>query len=71
MLRKSVPNSSVARLCRKNSMPPVASSWLIGAEPRIGAMIEEMHEDAEHRDAEDRGERRRGAAASRRQLWSQ
>src|ERR1043166_4737037 len=39
MLRKSVPNSSVVKLCRKNKSPPVASSWLIGAARSTGAMM--------------------------------
>ena len=43
MLRNSVPNSSVAKLCRKNSRPPVASSWLIGAESEHRRDDQEMH----------------------------
>ena len=37
-LRKSMPNMTVAALCRKNSTPPVASNWLIGAAPSNGAI---------------------------------
>ena len=38
MLRKSMPNATVAKLCRKNSTPPVASSWLIGGDDSSGAI---------------------------------
>ncbi len=31
-----MPNATVATLCRKNSTPPVASNWLIGALPNTG-----------------------------------
>ena len=34
----SMPNRMVAADWRKNSTPPVASSWLIGAAPSSGAM---------------------------------
>ena len=37
-LRKSMPNITVAALWRKNSTPPVASNWLIGAAPSSGAI---------------------------------
>ena len=33
---KSMPNAIVAAACRKNSTPPVTSSWLIGAESSTG-----------------------------------
>ena len=33
-----MPNITVAALCRKNSTPPVASNWLIGAAPSSGAI---------------------------------
>ena len=33
---KSMPNTIVAAACRKNSTPPVTSSWLIGAESSTG-----------------------------------
>ncbi len=32
----SMPNTSVAAACRKNSTPPVTSSWLIGSAPSTG-----------------------------------
>jgi hypothetical protein len=38
MLRKSMPKATVAKLCRKNSTPPVASSWLIGGADRSGSI---------------------------------
>ena len=34
----SMPKRMVAADCRKNSTPPVASSWLIGAAPSSGAI---------------------------------
>ncbi|MEH2578025.1 hypothetical protein [Bradyrhizobium sp. AZCC 1708] len=37
-LRKSMPNATVAKLCRMNSTPPVASNWLIGGAVSSGAM---------------------------------
>ena len=33
-----MPKATVAKLCRKNSTPPVARSWLIGGEDRSGAI---------------------------------
>ena len=32
----SIPNASVAAACRKNSTPPVTSSWLMGSAASTG-----------------------------------
>jgi len=37
--RWSVDHRNVANDCRKNSRPPVASSWFTGALPRMGEMM--------------------------------
>ena len=38
-LRKSMPKMTVASACRKNSTPPVTSSWLIGSAASTGRMM--------------------------------
>ena len=39
MLRNSTPKATVAIACRKNSTPPVTSSWLIGSADSTGRMM--------------------------------
>ncbi len=38
-LRNSTPKVTVATACRKNSTPPVTSSWLIGSAASTGRMM--------------------------------
>ena len=67
ILRKSVPNSSVAKLCRKNSRPPVAKSWL------IGARIEDRRDDEEVNDYAERGhadDRQQASERQRQPYWA-
>ena len=58
----SMPKASVAAACRKNSTPPVTSSWLIGSAASTGRITKLVHQRAEQRDAGDarghRGEQR-------------
>ena len=52
-----MPNMTVATLCRKNSTPPVASNWLIGAAPSSGAITSTCNSTPEHADAGDADQR--------------
>ena len=61
----SMPNAMVAAACRKNSTPPVTSSWLIGGVSSTGRMTRKCRSAPAMRDqhdAEQRGEQERHAA---------
>ena len=39
MFLKSMPKTTVATACRKNSTPPVTSNWLMGSAESTGRMM--------------------------------
>ena len=53
-LRKSMPKITVASACRKNSTPPVTSSWLIGSAVSTGRMMKWCSGESQRRHQQHR-----------------